>query len=259
MAPMTAADVMTTNVITVSPTTSIEQAVQLMIRHHVSGLPVVKESGVIAGIITEGDLLRRCEIGTERRAGWLARVMAPMRLAQDYVHTHASRVDEVMTREVVSVAPEATLAEIVALMEARSIRRLPVLKYEQLVGIVSRADLLRALVQLLPQAASQCAQSALADADLRRLVLARLKEQAWAPCACIDVSVMSGVVELRGVFTNQQEHEALRVLAETTPGVKAVRDELLWIEPSTGMLIEVPEAASRGSQAGIVTERGTSS
>jgi len=167
-----------------------------------------------------------------------------MRLAQDYVHTHANRVEEVMTREVVSVAPEAPLAQVVALMEARRIRRIPVLKHERVVGIVSRADLLRALVELLPQATAQNAQPALADAELRRLVLARLKEQAWAPCACLDVRVENGVVELRGVFTNPHEREALRVLAETTPGVKAVHDELLWLEPATGMVIAVPESSS---------------
>lgn len=109
---MKAADVMTLKVVTAKPETSVEEAVYLMLLHRISGLPVFDGAGTVAGIITEGDLLRRSEIGTERRVShWLELLIAPGRLAQEYVRSHARKVGEVMTREVVSVAPDTPLAE----------------------------------------------------------------------------------------------------------------------------------------------------
>jgi CBS domain-containing protein len=229
-------DAMTKNVITTTPETAIEEAARLMIRHRVSGLPVI-DGGIVVGVITEGDLLRRIETGTDlARSVWFAFLIAPGRLAQDYVRSHARKVGEVMTRDIVSVTADSSLAEVVALMEARRIKRLLVLEQGRLVGIISRADLLRALEQLLPKASV----AALSDAQIRRRVLAEIDKQHWVPRACIDAKVENGVVELRGIVTDGRERDALRVIVENTPGVSAMRDHLLWVEPISGAVVERP-------------------
>jgi CBS domain-containing protein len=141
-----------------------------------------------------------------------------------------------MTREIVSVTVDSSLAEVVALMEARRIRRLLVLEQGRLVGIVSRADLLRALERLLPSESV----TAVSDAQIRRRVLAEIDKQPWAPRACIDVKVENGVVELCGNVTDRRERDALRVVMENTPSVSGIRDHLVWIEPLSGAFIEGP-------------------
>ena len=237
---MKASEVMTRKVVSVSPLAPIEEAARLMIAHRVSGLPVTEPSGAVIGMLTEGDLLRRSETGTDRRrSGWLALLIGPGRLARDYVQAHARRVEELMSRAVVSAAPDAPLSEIVALMESRRIKRVPILEQGRLVGIVSRADLLRALARLLP-AETRAADAAIGDAEIRRRVLAQIAEQTWAPRACVDVKVAEGVVELRGTFTDARERDALRVLVENTSGVKSLRDSMIWVEPATGMVVDAP-------------------
>ena len=209
-----------------------------MIRNRISGLPVINQQGRIAGIITEGDLLRRTEIGTEReRSGWLSLFISPGRLAEDFVLAHARRVGEVMTTQVATVASNTPLAEVVALMESRRIKRLPIVDDERLVGIISRADLLRALAKLLPETPAP----AVSDAELRERVLQQIAKQASAPRASIDARVQDGVVELSGAITNVRERDALTVVTENTPGVKSVRDHLVWVEPISGMVIEAPQ------------------
>jgi CBS domain-containing protein len=143
-----AADVMTRNTLSVGPDASVLEAIRLMVDNHVSGLPVIDERGQLVGILTEGDLLRRGETGTERhRPRWLEILMGPGRLASEYVRTHGRKVDEIMTREPVSVTPKTLLDEIVELMERHRIKRVPVIEGERLVGIVSRADFLHAIAR----------------------------------------------------------------------------------------------------------------
>ena len=143
-------DVMTANVITVAPHAPILAALQLMLQHHISGLPVVDEKRNLVGIVTEGDFLRRAETGTERqRSRWFEFLIGPGALAGDYVHTHGRRVDEVMTGDVRTVADDAPLDVIVALMEKHRIKRIPVVRGGELVGIVSRANLLHALASIV--------------------------------------------------------------------------------------------------------------
>jgi CBS domain-containing protein len=234
---MKASDVMSQTVVTTRPDATVEEAARLMIGQRVTGLPVVDEMGTVVGVLTEGDLLRRIELGTQRsHSGWLAVFLAPGRAAQDYARSHGRKVGEMMTCEVVSVRPDTPLAEIVALMEAQGIKRLPVVEQDRLVGIVSRADLLRALTELLPQKGVVHAS----DADLRRRVLAAIDRQAWAPSANIDAVVKAGVVELRGCVTDDRERTGLRVIAENIPGVKDVSDHLVWIEPISDMVLEAP-------------------
>ncbi len=240
---MRAGEVMRKDVITVTPHTAIRDAVRLMLDHHISGLPVVAESGAVAGMVTEGDLLRRVELGTEKRpAAWRAWLAASGRDARDFVLAHARQVGEVMTTPVVWVAPEAQLTEVVALMESHRIKRVPVLEDGHVVGIVARADLLRVLESLLPRAAA----APVADAELRRRVLTSLAAQPWARGAtAIDARVKAGIVELVGVVTDPREREAIRVVAENTPGVQGVIDHLLWVEGMSGIPLDPPAGFSR--------------
>jgi CBS domain-containing protein len=235
---MKVSDVMTRAPVTTSPDASLEAAANLMVRTRVSGLAVVDPNGAVVGILTEGDLLRRVELGTAgHRPGWLSSFLAPGRAAHEYVRTHGRKVSEIMTTDVVSTSSDAPLSEVVALMEAQQIKRLPVLQKGRLIGIVSRADLLRALTQLLPD---QRAVSA-SDVDIRKRVLAEIDKHSWAPRVNINAAVENGVVELRGAVTDDRERLGLRVIAENTPGVRGVRDRLIWVEPVSGTVIEAPK------------------
>ena len=232
--------------ITVTPEMGIEDAVRLMVIHRISGLPVVDTTGAVVGILSEGDFLRRTELGTERRLpGWQAWLAGRGRAAGDYVRSHARRVGEVMTAPVISVTPQSDLADVVALMESRRIKRVPVLQEGRLVGILTRSDLMRALERLLPTGDTR----PVADADLRHRLLASLREQPWAPCASFNVKVVNGVVELLGVSTNERARKAAQVLIENTPGVRAVVDHLIWIDPMSGLPID-PQPWGEADQPG---------
>lgn len=232
---MKAADVMTRGAFTVTAESGVNEAARLMLSHRVSGLPVVDAGGALVGMLTEGDLLRRAEIGTDRRRPrWLELLLGPGRLARDYVHTHASKVGDVMTREVVAIGPGTPLEEVAELMERHRVKRLPVVEKGHILGIVSRANLLAALLE----AASAARPTASSDRDIRKRVLAEIDRQLWAPRASIDIAVEDAVVELRGVVTDERERQALRVAAENVPGVKAVRDRLIWVEPISGLIVE---------------------
>lgn len=234
-------EVMTRRVIAVTPGTLLLDAIKLMLQDGISGLPVIDEAGKLAGMLTEGDLLRRGEIGTERlRPRWLELLLGTHWLAEDYVQAHARRVEEVMTRDVVTVDEETSLGDAVRLMERHRIKRLPVLRADQVVGIVSRADLLRTLVSL----AEEIAASPSGDAEIRERLLNAFEKQSWAPLVYGNVVVRNGIVHLWGIVTNEAQRRAARVLAEATPGVKAVRDHMVWVEPLSGIAIGRPEESS---------------
>ncbi len=239
---MNAADVMTSPVISVTPQATIVEAAQLMLRHRISGLPVIDATGAVVGIVTEGDLLRRAEIGTERRRRrWIELLIGPGRLARDYVEGHGRRVGEVMSQTVATVAPGDTLEDIVRLMEQHHVKRLPVIEDGRLVGIVSRANLVRALVRSLTRPATTAAKGALGDADIRDRILAEIGKQPWGPRFNIDVTVTDGIAELYGTITDDRERLALRVAAENAPGVTSVRDHVIWVEPTSGLVVEAPQ------------------
>jgi CBS domain-containing protein len=232
---MKAADIMTRPVITVDAGASIADAVRAMLEKRISGLPVVDSTGALVGMVTEGDFLRRRETGTEiRRPRWLEFIVGPGRSASDYVRSNARRVNEVMTADVASVAEDTPLEAIVTLMEKRRIKRVPVVKGGKLVGIVSRANLLRALAGFV----AEVPPTTVDDAALRDRVLAEIDKQRWAPRASVDVMVRNGVVRLWGTILDERERAALRVVAENVPGVKAVEDHLCWVEPMSGWVIE---------------------
>ena len=235
---MKAMDVMTRDVVSIDPNASILEAVRLMLQHRVSGLPVVDSSGQLQGIVTEGDFLRRSETGTQpKRPRWLEFLLGPGRLATDYVHASGRRVDEVMTTNVHTVTEDTPLERIVNLMERHRIKRVPVMRGERIVGIVTRANLMRAVASLALAEGPVAAD----DAAIRDRLLAELKRQTWAPVGLMDVIVKDGVVNLSGALTDEREREAIRIAAENIPGVKKVADHLVWIEPNTGMVMESPE------------------
>lgn len=235
---MKVSDVMTRTPVAVRADATLEEAARIMVGAQVSGLPVIDDEGALIGILSEGDLLRRAELETAGQpVTWLSAFLAPKRAARDYVRTHSLRVREIMTSRVVSTSPDRPLAEVVGIMESRHVKRLPVMQDGKLVGIVSRADLLRALARLLPEHNVE----AISDAELRRRVLVEIENQKWAPRTNVDVTVKNAIVELHGVITDDSERDGLRVLAESIPGVRGVHDRLMWLEPLSGTVIEAPE------------------
>jgi CBS domain-containing protein len=237
---------MTQHVITVAPDASIVEALQLMLQNKISGLPVVDKGGNLVGIVSEGDFLRRSETGTERRRPrWVEFILGPGTIAKDYVHSHARRIDEVMTANVETVGEDAGLEDVVALMERRRVKRAPVMRGTKLVGIISRANLLRALATLAPEVKP----GAKADETIRAAVMAELDRQSWAPRRMIDVVVRNGVVELWGTVIDPDQRDGARVVAETVPGVKAVKCHIVWVEPMSGMAFSDPsDEASEGDR-----------
>lgn len=232
---MKALDVMQRDLITVTPDTALDDAVHLMVTHRISGLPVVDASGEVVGILTEGDLLRRSELRTEATVpAWIGWLTGQGRAAREYVREHARKVGELMTVPVITVTAQTELGEVVALMESRRVKRVPVLQQGRLVGILTRSDLMRALEILLPKTETR----PVADADLRHRLLASLREQRWVPRVSFDVRVVNGVAELLGVVTDERAREAIRVLIENTPGVRGVVDHLIWIDPMSGIPID---------------------
>jgi CBS domain-containing protein len=236
---MKAADIMTRGVVSTGPDATIEKAIRLMLQHGISGLPVVDTAGHLIGIVSEGDLLRRAETGTERhRTRWLTFLLGPARLAKEYVRTHGRKVTEVMTCDVVAVTEDAPLNEIVRLMERNRIKRLPVTRDGRVVGIVSRANLLRALVSVVDEVPASSEN----DGQIRDRLVATLKGQPWAPQVSTNVIVRNAIVHLWGVVFNEEQRQAMIVAAENTPGARSVEDHLAWVEPVSGVMIERPIA-----------------
>ena len=237
---MKAQEVMTRRVISIEAEAPVMQAVRLMLQYRISGLPVVDAKGNLVGIVTEGDFLRRGEIGTQRRrARWLEFLIGPGRLANEYVHACGRKVGEVMTPGPRTITEDTPVEEIVRLMERYRIKRLPVVRDQQLVGIVSRANIMHALVSLSHGAKAP----ADGDAAIREQILAECEKQAWAPL--VNVVVRDGIVHLWGTITDDRQRQALIVASENIPGVKAVHDHLVWIEPTSGFVMESDEDAAR--------------
>ncbi len=232
---MKAEDVMTRDVISIAPDATVLQAARLMLQHHISGLPVVDKDGKLVGVLSEGDFLRRRETRTEhKRSRWLEFLMGPGRIAAEYSHSHGSKVAEVMTTEVQTVDELTALEDIVELMERKRIKRVPVVCGDQLVGIVTRSNLMHAMVSM----ARVAQPAAKDDVSIRDGLLAEFQKEIWAPAAMTNVVVRDGVVELWGVIVDERQREAMKVAAENIPGVKMVIDHLVWVEPTSGMVIE---------------------
>lgn len=231
---MKAGDVMTRTVTTVQPTSTVAEALRRMLDGHISGLPVVDLQGHLVGIVTEGDFLRRVETGTERHPkGWLAFLRDPGADAEDYILSHAKTVADVMTRDVQSVTEATPLEEVVSIMEKHKVKRLPVTHGKHLIGLISRSDMLAAVLDRLP--ASETGASD--DSQIYGAFMRELKKQSWAPRYAITAAVKDGVITLHGGIFDQRQRDAIRVMAETIPGVKEVKDNMFRIEPMSGSLM----------------------
>jgi CBS domain-containing protein len=217
-------------VVTASPDTTVDELARLMINLRISGVPILDKEGRLVGIVTEGDLLRRVEVGTERRGqGESEPLSSNSWLAAEYVESHAKRAADIMTREVFRVDETATLREIVDLLEAKKIKRVPVVQDGKIVGIISRADLLKVL-------ASGGAETADEERDraIRSQLLAGLRNQKWADTSGDRIVVRDGVVHFWGLVGSDSERRALRVAAENIPGVRGIQDhtEVAPADPS---------------------------
>jgi CBS domain-containing protein len=217
-------DVMTTAVVAARPDMTVRDAANMLADYHISGMPVVDMAGKLVGMITEGDLLRRVEIGTEvkRRAHWLELFASKQELASEYVKEHGRHVSELMTTDIVTATEDTPLTDIAELMERRRIKRVPVLRDGKLVGLVSRANLIRALASMKSDVNQSIAP---ADSAIREAVLSAMHGNRWSPRRN-DVIVTDGVVHLWGVITSKDEGTAIRVAAENVPGVKEVKSHL---------------------------------
>jgi predicted transcriptional regulator len=194
-----------------------------MSAHHLPGLPVINGTGELIGILTEGDLLRRWEMGTDRRhAGFAAFKAGVEQVAADYVRSHGRHVRNLMTAKVVTVDEDAELETIVDLLERHGFRQMPVLRDGKVVGLVSRADVLRAFCA----AARRIALDVQSDDEINRTLFAIFTRESWAPLDRIDVTVRTGIVELLGMVDSEEQRKALIVAAESVNSVKEVRDRL---------------------------------
>jgi len=234
---MRAHQIMTRSVVTVSPDTTIVDAANLMLQRHVSGLPVLDASGKLVGIVSEGDFIRRSEIGTGRKRGrWLRFILGPGQSASDFVHEHGRKVSEVMTKSPLTIAEDTSLAEIVELMEKKHVKRLPVMRGDKVVGIVSRANLLQAVASLAREVPDPTAD----DDHIRGRIIDALERNDWCPFG-LNVVVRNGIVHLSGVITEERARAAAIVAAETMEGVKKVHDHLCWVDAMSGIYLNSPE------------------
>ena len=227
---MRAMDVMTTNVITVVPDTSVQALATLLSERGISGVPVVDKDSRLVGIVSEGDLLHRTETGTERRtqrrrSRWLDTFAADQEAARDYVKAHGRSVQEIMTREVISVSDTTELADIATLLETKRIRRVPVVRDGKLVGIVSRANLVRALAMMKNQPTIDADND---DRTIRQRLLTELQGHEWVHMWGADIIVRDRVVHLWfSDDRSEDERQAVRIAAENIAGVRQVQEHIV--------------------------------
>ena len=234
---MRAHQIMARSVVTVTPESSILDAANLMLQRYVSGLPVVDAAGKLVGIVSEGDFIRRSEIGTQRKRGrWLRFILGAGKAATDFVREHGRKVSEVMTRDPLTVTEDTVLEEIVSTMETNGVKRLPVMRGDKLVGIVLRANLLQAVASLARNVPDPTAD----DDHIRSRIIDALEKNDGCPFG-VNVVVRDGIVHLTGVITEERSRQAAIVCAENVEGVNKVHDHLCWVEPMSGMYLESPE------------------
>lgn len=221
---MLARDIMTIDVCTFAPETTVLEAARLLVDRRISGAPVVDAAGRVIGIVSEGDLIRRAELGTEKEwSGWREFLMAKRTLAHEFIKSHATRIGDIMTAPVWTVNEDTTLADLAELFERKNIRRAPVVRDGKLCGIVSRADMVRALLKCW---AAAHPATPVDDAAIRQSILDHAASERWSDTAMLNVEVKDGTVDLYGVADSEDVARALQVLAESLPGVKSVHNHL---------------------------------
>ena len=228
---MKAADVMVTNVISVTPDVLVQDVAYILLSNQISAVPVVDDGGQLLGIVSEADLMRRAETGTGRhRPWWLAMLTGRDIGAVDYVKEHSRKITDVMTRDVVTATPDTSLQDIATLLEKNGIKRVPIVRDRKVVGIVSRANLLQALATT-----RQLKDADVSDSAIREGLMARLRAASWTNPALINVIVQDGTAELWGIVESKAEKKAVRVAAEITPGVRGINDHLIIRPAESGV------------------------
>ncbi len=234
---MRAHQIMTRPVISVTPETKIVDAANTMLQKHISGLPVVDASGKLVGIVSEGDFIRRSEIGTQRKRGrFLKFILGPGKEAADFVHEHGRKIGEIMSPQPLTITEDAPLDEIADLMEKNGVKRLPVMRADKIVGIVTRSNLLQAVASLAREIPDPTAD----DDHIRNRVIDAIEKNDWCPFG-LSVIVRDGIVHLSGVITEERSRKAAIVAAETVTGVNKVHDHLCWVDTMSGMYLNSPE------------------
>jgi len=234
---MRAHQIMTRQVITATVDTSIAEAARTLLNHHISGMPVVDAAGKIVGVVSQGDFMRRAEIGTQRRRSrWLKMLLGPGREAADFVHERGRKVGEVMNPSPITVTEDATLEEVTTTMERNDIKRVPVMRGDKVVGIVTRTNLVQAVLDLAREVPDPTAD----DDRIRDRILASIEKHDWKPSG-LGVVVRDGIVHLSGVITDERSRQATMVAAENVSGVRKVHDHLVWLEPMSGVYLNSAE------------------
>jgi CBS domain-containing protein len=224
---MKAADVMVSNVITVGVNASIGEVAAILLNNHISAAPVVDEKGELIGIVSEGDLIRRPEIGTAKRhSWWLELISNKWASATEYIKSHSRKVADVMTRDVITAKPDTPLGDIASMLERNRIKRVPIVEGGKLVGLVSRANILQALASATKKLSSLTTAT---DSELRKKVQSRLAAEPWRP-TMLTITVQDGIVDLWGLVHSVEEKKAAQLATETTPGVRAVINNII-VEP----------------------------
>jgi CBS domain-containing protein len=226
-----AADIMTNTVVSVDPDLPLAEVAKLMLGRGISAVCVVGPGDKLVGMVSEGDLLRRAEIKTEKKRSWWLRLIAEDNaLASEYVKCRGRKARDVMSHPPISVSEETPVADIVAVLEQKKIKRVPVIRDGRVVGIVSRANLLRAFAAAAEREAPDVSTD---DAAVRTRLLEALGEQAWWHGRAEDVVVADGIVHLWGVVRSELEKQAMSIAAENTAGVKSVRNHVAVSSPVT--------------------------
>lgn len=219
---MLARDVMTTTVLTVTPDTDVGEIARILLDAHISAIPVLGENGSLVGIVSEGDLIHRAEADTRRRPSWWLRLLTtPEEPAERYVREFGRRARDVMSKDLITVSPDTPLTEIAAMLEKYHIKRVPVVENDRLVGIVSRANLLRGVATWHKPTGVR-----VEDSNIRTTLLQALNE-AELPMHLVNVTVTDGVVEIWGVVESDAQIDAARAAAEATVGVVRFENHLM--------------------------------
>jgi CBS domain-containing protein len=220
---MQARDVMVSPVITAKKSTTVREIAKILLEKRISAVPVVDNVGKLVGIVTESDLMHRAEAGTEHPYSWWVHFLAgDATIAADYVKSHSTQIEDVMTSDVVTADPETPLHEIATLLEEHQIRRVPIVNEDgNLVGIVSRANLIQVVASARPKL-----EMTLPDSTIRQKLYSELKKTSWAHSHNLGVTVSNGVVDLWGYAQSNEQRKAIRVAAEDIPGVTMVNDHL---------------------------------
>lgn len=251
---MLAKDVMTTNVVTVQEDTRIEEIVRTLLRWRISAVPVVNDDGRVVGIVSEGDLVRRAESSAETGGSWwLSGLIAPEERAREYAKTHGFLARDVMTTPVITAREDDTLGKLAVLLEQNRIKRVPITRNGQLVGIVSRANLLHGVAaspayggqtHLGSSVGANTSASSPSDESTRAAITNCLHNDIGVGHH-INVIVSDGVVDLWGGVETDAERQAVRAAAENTPGVRAVHDHLSVLAPALRHLLGADRAGKR--------------